>query len=373
MTGRHPRGLPDHHTTVHHTTDHHTTVHRTTVHRITVHRRRLRRCSVAALGAAALLAATACGTDAGSAESESPATVAGVARTNYPVTIPDCDKEVTIDRAPETVMTIGSDAISLLDAAGAADRIVARSGEFDAALPAGLADPPEDAKVVDPSDPTTEQIVGSGAEVVVGYGLFKADAAALEAAGIQLLTITGECGHDAGTTPTPVTFDTVLGDIERFGTLFDTAATATETGRALRERVEAASTKAPETSRSAATVYYFSSSSPLSVYGGTGIMQSVMQEAGLENVYGKEPKTYVEISLESLLQADPEVVVVAYGLHGDTWEQASARFLAEPGAKDLAAVRAGRLIGLPATETSASSSSVAGLERLQRAVAGLRD
>ncbi|MGL5912216.1 MAG: hypothetical protein ACRCZP_19585, partial [Phycicoccus sp.] len=93
----------------------------------------------------------------------------------------------------------------------------------------------------------------------------------------------------------------------------------------------------------------------------------------LENVYGKEPKTYVEISLESLLQADPEVVVVAYGLHGDTWEQARARFLAEPGAKDLAAVRAGRLIGLPATETSASSSSVAGLERLQRAVAGLRD
>ncbi|MGL5819904.1 MAG: ABC transporter substrate-binding protein [Phycicoccus sp.] len=360
MTGMHRQPSPGHRTTAHRAAHHAT------------HQQRVRRCSVAALGAATLLAATACGAGTGSAGSESPATVAGVERTSYPVTIKDCDKDVTIDRAPEKVMTIGSDAISLLDAAGASDRIIARSGEFDAALPSGLTDPPEDAKVVDPSDPTTEQIVGSGADVVVGYGLFKADAAALEAAGIQMLTITGECGHDAGTAPTPVTFDTVLGDIDRFGTIFDTAATATETRQALRERVDAASTKAPEKSRSAATVYYFSSSSPLSVYGGTGIMQSVMKEAGLENVYGKEQKTYVEISLESLLQADPEVVVIAYGLHGDTWEQARARFLAEPGAKDLAAVKAGRVIGLPASETSASSSSVAGLERLQGAVAGLR-
>ncbi|MGL5865467.1 MAG: ABC transporter substrate-binding protein [Dermatophilaceae bacterium] len=365
MTSTLRQPFSDHGTGVHHAAGHRTAGHRTGVYR------RLRRCSVTALGVAAALVTTACGNDTGSTTSESPATVAGVAKTAYPVTIRDCDTNITINQAPDTVMTIGSDAISLLDAAGAADRIIARSGEFDAALPAGLTDPPKDATVVDPSDPTTEQIIGSGADVVVGYGLFKADAAALKAAGIQMLTVSGECGHEAGTAPKSVTFDTVLGDIERFGTLFDTAATATESSRALRGRVDAASTKAPKTARSAATVYYFSSSSPLSVYGRTGIMQSVMEKAGLTNVYSTEPKTYVEISLESLLASDPEVVVIAYGLHGDTWEQARARFLAEPGARDLAAVKAGRVIGLPAAETSASSSSVAGLERLQQAVAGL--
>ncbi|MGL5817023.1 MAG: ABC transporter substrate-binding protein [Phycicoccus sp.] len=344
---------------------------RTTQHRSPRYAPRRRRTAAAVLGAAALLTTTACGSDAESAEVGSTAPATGASRTTYPVTIQDCGKEVTFEKAPEKVMTIGSDAISLLDSAGAADRIMARSGEFDAALPAGLEAPPEKAKVVDPSDPTTEQIVGSGAEVVIGYGLFKADPAALDAAGIRVLTVTGECGHDAGTAPTPVTFDTVIGDIERFGTLFDTADTAQETVDALQARVDAVAAKAPDTTRSAATVYYFSSSSPLSAYGGTGIMQSVMKESGLENAYGKEPKTYVEISLESLLQSDPEVVVIAYGLHGDTWEQAKARFLAEPGVKDLAAVKADRVVGLPANETSASSSSVAGLERLQQAVAGL--
>ncbi|MCB7135618.1 ABC transporter substrate-binding protein [Cellulosimicrobium marinum] len=278
---------------------------------------------------------------------------------------------MTFDAAPGSVLTIGSDAVALLDAAGAADRVTARSGEFGAELPEGLENPPTDATVVDPSDPTTEQVIGAGAEVVVGYGFFNADPAALADAGIPTLTVSGECGHDVGTTPEPVTFDVVLGDIERFGAVFDTQAAAAASVDALRERLDAVAAERPDTSRSAATVYYFSSSSPLSTYGGAGIIQSLMDEAGLENVYADEPETYLEISLESLLDADPEVIVLAYGLHGESFEEAEARFLAEPGASDLQAVEAGRVVGIPANETTASPASVAGLERLQQAVANL--
>ena len=45
--------------------------------------------------------------------------------------------------------------------------------------------------------------------------------------------------------------------------------------------------------------------------------------------------------------------------------------LAEPGAKDLRAVKAGRIIPLLANQTSASPAAVDGLEALHQAVTGL--
>ncbi|WP_265521195.1 ABC transporter substrate-binding protein [Oerskovia flava] len=337
------------------------------------------RTALAATLAAATLTLGACATTSqaeppaadGTSTTDAADGTDGGTSTTYPLTLTDCGQDVTFDAAPGDVMTVGSDAIALLDAAGASTHIAARSGEFGADLPAGLTSPPDDAPVIDPSDPTTEQIIGAGVDVVVGYGFFNADPAALADAGITTLTVTGECGHDIGATVEPVTFDVVLDDIDRFGRLFDTSAVAQETVAELRGRVDAVEAQAPAETRSAATVYYFSTSSPISTYGGAGIIQSVMDGAGLENVYGDEPQTYLEISLESLLDADPEVIVLAYGLHGDTYEEAEARLLAEPGASDLQAVREDRIIGIPANESTASPAAVSGLERLQQAVAEL--
>lgn len=328
-------------------------------------RRGLLTAGVLTVGALALSACTPSQADPGAAATPSASAAA------FPMTITDCGEEVTVDAAPQSVMTIGSDAISLLDAAGATGLITARSGEFGADLPEGLTEPPTDAPVVDPSDPTTEQIVGSGADVVIGYGFFSADPTALADAGIATLTVSGECGHDGGGAVEPVSFDAVVADVERFGALFGTSETAAASVADLRERIAQVEAGRPASERTAATVYYFSSSSPLSAYGGTGIIQSMMAGAGLENVYGDQPKTYLEISLESLLDADPEVIVLAYGLHGDSLDEATARFLAEPGVADLQAVRAGRILGVPANETTATPAAVAGIERLQQGVAEL--
>ena len=319
-----------------------------------------RRATVVAAATAALLALSGC------APGEPGATAAASG-----VTVTDCGRDVHFDDAPASVLTIGSDAIALLDAAGASDRIVARSGEFGAELPAGLTAPPTAATIIDANDPTTEQIIGSGAEVVIGYGLFNADAEALRAAGIETLTVTGECGHDAAGDARPVDFATVIGDVERFGTLFGTAEAATAAADALRGRVAALESKAPAEARTAAAVYYFSSTSPLSAYGGLSILGSSMQFAGLENIYAAEQRAYLEVSLESLLHADPEVIVLVHGLSGDTFEEARDRLLAEPGVADLAAVKAGRIVGLAANETSSSPAAVSGAEHLVDDVANL--
>ncbi len=324
---------------------------------------------LAALGAATLLALAGCSNSAPPAAA--PSAAPSAAAVSYPLTVPDCGKQVTFKAAPTKLMTIGSDAIALLDAAGAADRIIARSGEFGAELPGGLSHPPTGAAIVDPSDPTTEKILGSGAETVIGYGFFKADPKALADAGITLLTISGECGHDADAEVKPVTFDVILGDVTRFGQVFGTTTLAEQSVSRLNARIKAVQDGKPAGTRSAAAVYYFSSSAPMSAYGGAGILQTQLTANGLSNVYGKQPKTYLEVSTESLLKADPEVIVLAYGLFGESFETAKKRLLAEPGAKDLRAVKAGRVIPLLANQTSASPAAVDGLEALHQAVAGL--
>lgn len=279
------------------------------------------------------------------------------------VTVEDCGAEVVLDARPESVLTVGTAAVALLDAAGAADRITARSGEFGAPLPPGLTDPPSDDLVVDPSDPTTEAVLTADPDVVLGYGLFAADPDQVRAAGIELLTVQGECGHDASTdAPAEITLATVGEDVRRLGEVFGTSDVAGEAADALDARVTEA-TREP-TGDSAAWLYFFSSTDPLSAYGGTGTPHALLEAAGLRNVLGDQQEAYLTVAVESLLAAQPDWVVLSYGLYGETEEQARATLLAQPGADRLDAVREGRVVLLPGDASAPSPAAVDGLERL---------
>jgi len=288
---------------------------------------------------------------------------------SYPLTISDCGREITLQKEPTSVLTVGTDAVGLLAAAGAVDRITARTGEFNAPLPDDLAAVPT-APVVDPGDPTTEAIIGAGVDTVIGYGLFKADAKALEQAGITVLTIAGECGHDSGGS-TAVTFDLVFDDILRYGKIFGTTAAAEESVTALRERVAKATATVATARRSAVALYHFSSTAAMSAYGGGGVLSAGMAAIGLDNVFASEPKAYVEVSGEQVLKSDPDVVILVYGIYGETREQAMAQLLAEPGVKDMQAIRANRVVAVLGNQTAASPAAVAGLESLAGQLAAL--
>ncbi len=327
-----------------------------------MHRPSLR--TLAAAAAATLgLTLTGCGAT----------TTAGApASAGYPLTVADCGRDVTIDSAPQRVLTIGTAAVELLDAAGASDRVVARTGEFGAPLPADLKNPPSDDLITDPSDPTTEEIIAAEPDLVLGYGLFNADAQQLADTGIALLNVQAECGHDGGSSASPATLSTVSDDVRRLGTVFSTSSTADAAADALDQRVSDArrdTTSGGGTGRTAAWVYYFSSQDPLSAYGGGGLPASVLEDAGLTNVYAGTQDAYLNVSVESLLEHQPHWIVLGYGLYGESAEEARAAFLAEPGVEALEAVSAGRIVLLPAGASSSSPTAVAGLEQLVSATA----
>ncbi|WHU46135.1 ABC transporter substrate-binding protein [Gordonia sp. L191] len=286
----------------------------------------------------------------------------------YPVTVADCGKDVTVAKAPERVLTVGTAAVEILDAAGASQKIIARTGEFGAPLPASLTHRPDDSLIVDPSDPTTENIIVANPDLVFGYGLFNADPAQIRKSGITMLTVQGECGHDASTDAAPtVDLGTIGADVRRLGTVFGTSATADAAASALDKRI-AAARRAP-TGHTAAWVYYFSSEDPLSAYGGSGLPNAMLNSAGLQNAYADQHETYATISTESLIRRQPEWIVVKYGGYGESEADARAKFLAEPGVSTLEAVRAGRIVMLPADSSNPSPSAVDSFEKLVAATA----
>ncbi len=284
---------------------------------------------------------------------------------SFPMEIQNCDGEVVLEEPPESVLTIGTAAMRLLFAAGASEHIVARAGEFDAPLPAELGPSLSAVEVIDPQDPSTEKIIGSGADTVIGYGLFASTPEDLAAADITHLVVTGECGHDEGEAPPAVTFETVYDDIRRFGQIFQTADIAESNVVKLQERVEALRDEVEGGQQtSAAAVYYFSSSSELSAYGNRGIAHAQLSAAGLNNVLGEIEQNNFKVNLEELLDRDPQVLVLGYGLSGESFEEAKQRLLQEPGITDVAAVRDDRIIGVPTEEIAPDPAAIDGLERI---------
>lgn len=287
----------------------------------------------------------------------------------YPVTVEDCGSEVTIDAEPKRILTVGTAAVEMLDAAGASDRITARTGEFGAPLPTTLKNPPSDDLITNPSDPTTEEILAAEPDLVLGYGLFNADIDQLHQAGVTVLTVQGECGHDSTSqSGADVTLTTVAEDLRRLGTVLSTSSTADPAAVKLDERI--AQAKQDTTSGTAAWVYYFSSEDPLSAYGGQGLASSSLRDAGLTNVYASEMDAYLTISVESLLEKQPDWIIVSHGLYGESEEEARQKFLASPGVGSLTAVSQNRIVMLPAGASAPSPSGVAGLERLVEAIHG---
>ncbi|MFC4334184.1 ABC transporter substrate-binding protein [Salininema proteolyticum] len=302
----------------------------------------------------AVLAVTAAGCSAPESSPDSDA--------EFPMTVDNCGEDLVIESRPERVLTIGHSAVELLDAAGASDKITARAGEFGADLPDGLDTPPTDVDIIDPADPGAEKIIGSGADIVVGYGLFNAEPADLREMGVPNLVVHGECNHDDRVTE-PVDFGTVIDDIERLAAVFGTEKAAEENVSAISSEIDALSGTAPGDRRSAAVVYYFSAAGDMSAQGTLHISNDVLDLAGFDNAFTDEAN-YVPSSLESLLDADPEVIVLSYGVYGEDFATARAKLLSEPGAEDLRAVRSGDIVGIPAADLAPDPGAVDGLASL---------
>jgi iron complex transport system substrate-binding protein len=135
----------------------------------------------------------------------------------------------------------------------------------------------------------------------------------------------------------PVTLEEMYTNLETVGTLTGHADKAANTVDSLKGRVAAVDARiAPLNSRP--TVYYeLDASDPAKPYtaGAGTFVDQLIQRAGGVNVFSQLQSPYAPISLEQLVVADPQIIILGDAAYGESAEKLAAR----PGLASLQAVK----------------------------------
>jgi iron complex transport system substrate-binding protein len=290
----------------------------------------------------------------------------------FPVTISNCGREVTIPRPPARVVTERGTSTTVA-AVGAADRIVAHSGEGDAPLGRYAPDlakvPQISANSSDP--PSRESILNLRPDLVIAGHITMSDIQALETVGVPVLVPFWFCGQiqpGAG----PVSFEDIYRTLGTFGRIFGTQSTAQNVEADLRRRVGAVQQRFSGTQHCSAADLYVDSNL-LQFYGRPSLNNAVLEALGLRNVFADANKRTTNVTAETILSRDPDVLILNfdpnYGINKG--EQVITTFRSTPALEQLRAVRNRQLATLDYSYLESGPLAVDGLELLAQQLAAL--
>jgi iron complex transport system substrate-binding protein len=270
----------------------------------------------------AVLTLSACGGGEGSPESE-PSASAGE---GFPATVTDARGEVTLDAAPQRIVSLSPSSTEMLFAIGAGDQVVA-ADEYS--------NFPEEAPTTDLSGftPSVEAISEHDPDLVVLARDAEDTAAQLDEVEIPVLVMEAAVGLD----------DTyaqmrLLGEATGHAEEADAAATEVEN-----EVDEIVATTREELGETDLTYYHELDAGMYSVTSETFIGQ-VYSEFGLENIADAAEDTaggYPQLSAEFVVEQNPDLVFLAYG-----GEDAAAELAERPAFDTVTAVENGDVVEL---------------------------
>ncbi len=245
----------------------------------------------------------------------------------FPVTVTDDEgTAVAIKAEPKAIVSLTPATTEILFKLGAGDRVVATT-DFDDY-------PPEAVPLPDVASYTSvdvEKIVGLEADLVIAGGNSFNDPAAI--------TQLRELGVPVVVTYAP-DIATVLSDIELIGTVVGRAGEAGDLTAAMRadfDQVKAATAGLPKPR----VFYELDATNGIYTAADDSFVAEMIQLAGGDPITTGS-KTDFSISIEKLVTADPEVIVLGDSVYGVTPEAVAAR----PGWKVMTAVKNGDIRGV---------------------------
>lgn len=318
------------------------------------------------LPAVAALALAACSTgDDPAADAAPPGTPAAGsgAGAPYPLTLDNCGTEVTIDAAPERVVTIKSSTAETMLALGLGDRVVG-AAFLDGPVPDWLADDAQGTAVAEPfSDevPGTEAVLELEPDLV--YAGWESNVSAdgvgdretLASLGVNTYVAPAAC-KDPAYMPDPLTFEDVWAETREVGEIFDVTERAEQIVTEQRATLDAIT---PD-ERGLDALWYSSGSDIPYVGAGIGAPQMLLDAVGLANVAADVDDTWTSMAWEEIVDADPDVVVLVDAAWNSA-EDKIARLEENPATAELAAVRAERylVVPFPASEAGVRNADAA--------------
>jgi iron complex transport system substrate-binding protein len=292
------------------------------------------------------------------------------AASGFPLTLDNCGTEVTLESAPERVVTIKSSTLELLLALGLEDRVVGTAFS-DGPVPDEFADAASDLAVL--SDKVPSQEVTFAAEPELVFAGWESNLTAEGAGDRDTLAKLGVASYVApaackgeGYMPNPLTFEEVFREFEEAGAIFGVPDAAADLVAAQRAELDAI-----EPNDAGLTALWYSSGDDTPFVGaGIGAPQMIMEAAGLENVAAEVEDTWTSMGWEAIVAANPDVIVLVDAAW-NTAEHKIAQLESNPATAALPAVQEQRylVVDFPATEAgvrnvSAVASLVEQLEEL---------
>lgn len=318
------------------------------------------------LAATALsLSATAC-----SATSAKVTPTANGSQATYaPQTVTACDRKMTITKPPQRVVVVNSIGVSELSALGLLDRVVARAGDLDTSL-YGKSKATLDAIPVlswqkssgGNATLSAEALLEKRPDLVIGTIKDTSLVAKLAEAGVATYIPQAMCGAGSAT---KTTFADADAEVRRVADMFGVPERADAVVADLAHRVEAVPKGVHK--GSAVAVYVTPGDNKLWGFGISSMLSPQLEHLGLRNALEEQKQRTLELSMETLLQLDPDYVVIVY--QGDG-EAAKKSFLASPSTAQLKAVKTGHVVTQNFARTDPPSTlTIDGLEHLSKAIA----
>lgn len=308
--------------------------------------------------------------------------------TTYPLKLANCGVDLTFDKAPESVVTVGQAATEILYSLGLGDKVLGTSVWFTSVLPEFAALNAKVERLAD-NDPSFESVVAKRPGLVavqyewhVGPQGIVATREQFADVGIPTYTLPADClgkdnskGSD-GTRTAMYTMDGVYLGVNELSQIFDVADKGEALVADLKAREAAAIAKAKGLGLTDASAVFWFSSAEMDVdpyvAGNGGAPAYMMQALGLRNVVDSAEE-WPTVSWETIARANPSVIVVARmerrRFEADDVEKKLEFLKTDPVASQMDAVKNGRIVVLDAHGMDPSIRNIASLELLADALA----
>ncbi|WP_394347657.1 ABC transporter substrate-binding protein [Rhodobacter capsulatus] len=310
-----------------------------------------------------------------------------MAETTYPLQLKNCGVDLTFQKAPDSVVTLGQAATEILYALGLGDKVTGTSVWFTEVLPEFRETNARVERLAD-NDPSFESVVAKKPGLVavqyewhVGPQGIVATRDQFADVGIPTYVLPADCwkkdnstGSD-GTRSAMFEMDSIHAGVTQLGKIFDVSDRADALVADLKAREAVAIEKARALDlHDASAVFWFSSAEmdvdPY-VAGSKGPPGYMMEKLGLKNVVESDEE-WPTVSWETIARANPSVIVIARmdrrRFEADDHEKKLAFLKSDPVTRQMDAVKNNRIVILDAHAMDPSIRNVTALETLAEAL-----
>ena len=238
----------------------------------------------------------------------------GHSHTEYPLTIENCGRSVTFEKAPERVITTWQAPAELLVKLGLGSRIVGTVWNAQFPAPADIADEFDKLPVLSEEGASKEAVFAANPDFILASFLaWDFDAASgaptlkeVEDAGIRVFGLSDNC-----TASDHVHIEDMYSDILKIGQIFDVQDSTEALVNDMKARVAAVQEKIAGLPPTKA-FFDAGGEGPIGT-AGQGLQHDMIVLAGGENIFADYANYYESVSLEEVAARQPEIFVV------DTW------------------------------------------------------